>query len=93
MFPLRSASLGLTYPFLAFMGFDPKEGAVNTPQAIHYLELIFVLGPIFFVMLGGACVIGWRLDAQRHSAVRAELVPSREWLELGWRSLRGAEPN
>jgi hypothetical protein len=24
-------------------------------------------------MLGGACVIGWRLDAARHGEIRAEL--------------------
>ena len=24
-------------------------------------------------MLGGACVIGWRLDAQRHGEIRAKL--------------------
>ena len=66
-------ALVLTYPLLAALGFDPKEGAVNTAQAIHNLDLTYILGPIVFVMLGGACVIGWRLDADRHGAVRAEL--------------------
>ena len=36
-------------------------------------EMAFIIGPIFFVMLGGACVIGWRLDARRHAGIRAEL--------------------
>ena len=28
---------------------------------------------IFFVMLGGACVMGWKLDAQKHADIRTEL--------------------
>ena len=35
--------------------------------------MAFIIGPIVFVMLGGACVIGWRLDAAKHGAIRAEL--------------------
>lgn len=68
-----ACSLLLTYPLLQFLGFNPKEGAVNTAQAIHNLDLTYILGPIIFVMLGGACVIGWRLDEHRHHAVRAQL--------------------
>jgi hypothetical protein len=26
-----------------------------------------------FVMLGGLCVVGWKLDADRHAGVRAQL--------------------
>ena len=28
---------------------------------------------IVFVILGGACVVGWKLDADRHAGVRAQL--------------------
>jgi Na+/melibiose symporter-like transporter len=66
-------AIGLTFPLLAALGYNPAEGAVNTPAAIFNLELAFLLGPIVFVMLGGACVIGWRLDARRHGQIRAEL--------------------
>lgn len=66
-------AIGLTFPLLAYFGYDAKEGAHNTAQAITALEWIFITGPILFVMLGGACVIGWRLDEARHAAVRAEL--------------------
>jgi Na+/melibiose symporter-like transporter len=68
-----AASVFLTYGALSAVGFNAKEGAVNTPAAIHGLEAIFLMGPIFFVMLGGACFIGWKLDARRHGDIRAAL--------------------
>jgi Na+/melibiose symporter-like transporter len=68
-----AASVILTYGALSAVGFNAKEGAVNTPAAIHGLEAIFLIGPIFFVMLGGACFLGWKLDARRHGEVRAAL--------------------
>ena len=46
---------------------------INTPAAIHNLELVYLLGPIFFVMLGGACYIGYKLDSKRHAEIRAAL--------------------
>jgi Na+/melibiose symporter-like transporter len=66
-------SIGLTFPLLARLGYDARDGAVNTPQAIHGLELAYLVGPIVFVCLGGACLVGWRLDSRRHAVIRAEL--------------------
>jgi GPH family glycoside/pentoside/hexuronide:cation symporter len=66
-------SIGLTFPLLARLGFNPAEGAVNTPAAIANLTIAFIAGPIVFVMLGGACVIGWRLDARRQGEIRDAL--------------------
>jgi len=63
----------LTFPLLGWLGYVATDGAVNTPEAIHSLELTFILGPIIFVMLGGACVLGWRLDADRHADIRRQL--------------------
>jgi Na+/melibiose symporter-like transporter len=68
-----AGAIGLTFPLLQAFGFNPADGAVNTPAAIHNLYLSFLLGPIVFVMLGGACVIGWRMDSARHDEIRAEL--------------------
>jgi Na+/melibiose symporter-like transporter len=68
-----AGAIGLTFPLLQALGFNPVEGAVNTAAAIHNLDLAFLIGPIVFVMAGGACVIGWRLDAARHGEVRAAL--------------------
>jgi Na+/melibiose symporter-like transporter len=66
-------AIALTFPLLDRLGFKAAEGAVNTPGAIHNLEMAFLIGPVVFVMLGGACVIGWRLDARRHAVIRGEL--------------------
>ena len=66
-------AIGLTYPLVAKLGYVAKQGAKNTPQAIHNLELAYIVGPIFFVMLGGFCVLGWRLNATRHAEIRLQL--------------------
>jgi Na+/melibiose symporter-like transporter len=66
-------SIGLTYTILAWVGYQPKEGAVNTASAIQGLQLVYLCGPVFFVMLGGACFIGYKLDHKRHSEIRAAL--------------------
>jgi Na+/melibiose symporter-like transporter len=66
-------AIGLTFPLLSYIGYNPAEGAVNTPGAIRALEWAFLAGPIVFVLLGGACVIGWKLDARRHADIRASL--------------------
>ena len=73
-------SIGLTFPLLARLGYKAAEGSVNTPTAIHNLTVAFIAGPIVFVMLAGACVIGWRLDATRHGEVRRAL-DAREALQ------------
>jgi Na+/melibiose symporter-like transporter len=66
-------SIGLTFIVLSFVGYNPKAGSVNTPQSIHGLELVYLIGPVVFVMLGGACYFGYKLDAKRHAVIRAQL--------------------
>lgn len=66
-------SIGLTFPLLARIGYDAAAGATNTPEAIFGLEMAYIIGPIFFVMLGGACVLGWKLDAAKHADIRRQL--------------------
>ncbi|HEX5379367.1 MAG TPA: MFS transporter [Phenylobacterium sp.] len=66
-------SIGLTFPLLGALGYVAREGYHNSPEAIRRLEWVYIAGPIFFVMLGGACVAGWKLDARRHAAIRQEL--------------------
>jgi Na+/melibiose symporter-like transporter len=68
-----AAQFFLSLSMLAWVGYNAKDGAHNTPAAIKGLEYIFILGPIFFVMLGGACFIGWKLDAKRHGEIREAL--------------------
>lgn len=69
-----AASIAITFPLLGALGFDPAEGAKNSASALRGLQWAFLLGPIVFVMLGGACVWGWKLDAARHAAVRVKLA-------------------
>lgn len=66
-------SIGLTFTILGAVGYQAKEGAHNTASAIHNLELVYILGPIFFVMLGGACYLGYKLDHKKHAEIRAAL--------------------
>jgi glycoside/pentoside/hexuronide:cation symporter, GPH family len=68
-----AASIFLTFNVLAAVGYQAQEGATNTPEAILGLELAYLIGPIFFVMAGGACFIGYKLTATRHGEIRAEL--------------------
>ena len=46
---------------------------MNTPEAIHGLELVYLIGPVVFVMLGAACFLGYDLDHKRHGEIRAAL--------------------
>jgi Na+/melibiose symporter-like transporter len=66
-------SIGLTFLVLEAVGYQAKEGVTNTPEAIHNLELAYLIGPIVFVMLGGACMIGYKLGEARHAEIRRQL--------------------
>jgi Na+/melibiose symporter-like transporter len=68
-----ASSIFLTFNVLAAVGYNAKEGAVNTPQAILGLNLVYMIGPTVFVMLGGACFLGYKLTAERHGEIRREL--------------------
>lgn len=68
-----STSIGLSYLLLAAIGYHAKEGAPNTAAAVHGMEMVYIIVPIVFVMLGGACFIGYRLDSRRHGDIRAAL--------------------
>ena len=63
----------ITYTVLAYVGYTAVEGAKNTPAAIHGLEMCYVFAPVVFVLVGGACLIGYKLDAKRHAEIRAQL--------------------
>jgi Na+/melibiose symporter-like transporter len=63
----------LTYWVLSRVGYNARDAAHNTAHAIFGLELAYVVGPVFFAMLGGACFIGWKLDAVRHGEIRQAL--------------------
>lgn len=66
-------AITLTFWVLSLVGYNPTEGAANGPDQIRGLELAYTIGPIVFVMLGGACFIGYKLSAERHAQIRREL--------------------
>jgi Na+/melibiose symporter-like transporter len=66
-------SIFLTFNVLARVGYNAKEGAANTAAQIHGLELAYLIGPIVFVMAGGACFLGYKLSAERHADIRRQL--------------------
>ena len=70
---IASGFSALTFVLLAAVGYQAKAGAVNSPEAIQALELIYIIGPIVFVMAAGACFIGYKLTPQRHAEIRREL--------------------
>jgi len=67
-------SIGFSFTVLGWLGYQAKEGATNTPAAILGLQLVYILGPIVFVMIGGACFIGYKLDGKRHAEIRRGLA-------------------
>ncbi|HEV2531855.1 MFS transporter [Phenylobacterium sp.] len=66
-------SIFVSFWLLGVVGFNVKAHAVNGPAQIHGLELVFVIGPIAFVMLGGASFLGYRLSADKHADIRRQL--------------------
>jgi Na+/melibiose symporter-like transporter len=68
-----AGAIFLTFQVLSAVGFDPGEGARNTRAALTGLEVVFLAGPIGFVLLGGLCFVGYRLDSARHADIRRQL--------------------
>lgn len=66
-------SIFLTYQMLARIGFDARAGAENTREAVRAMELVYMIAPTSFVLLGGLCFVGYRLTSERHAQVRREL--------------------
>ncbi|MGI9168887.1 MAG: MFS transporter, partial [Caulobacteraceae bacterium] len=66
-------SIGFSFLVLGWIGYLAQEGARNTPGAIFGMELVYLIGPVVFVMLGAACFIGYKLDSKRHGEIRAML--------------------
>ena len=63
----------IIFPVLKVIGYNGKEGAVNTPDAIFGLEMCYLFAPIILVFLGASMFFGYTLDAKRHAEVRAAL--------------------
>lgn len=66
-------SVGIAYTILPLFGFVATAGAVNSPEAIWGLEACYLVPPVLCVMIGGLAMWGYKLDAARHSEIRAQL--------------------
>jgi Na+/melibiose symporter-like transporter len=74
----QAITVSIVLPTLAVFGYKGQEGAVNTPQAIFVLEMLYVFAPIVLVFFGGAMLFGYKLDAKRHGEIREALM-AREY--------------
>ncbi|HEY2177464.1 MAG TPA: MFS transporter, partial [Caulobacteraceae bacterium] len=68
-----SVTTAFSFTVLSLVGYNPREGAVNTPHAIFGLEICYLFAPVILVFLGGGLFFGYRLDARRHGEIRAQL--------------------
>jgi Na+/melibiose symporter-like transporter len=66
--------VGLTYPLLALIGFDPAPGARNGPDALLGLELLFALPSAALALAAAATVWRWPITAEVHANIRAQLA-------------------
>jgi Na+/melibiose symporter-like transporter len=66
--------VGLTYPILGLIGFDPTPGATNTPSALLGLTLLFAIPPLLLGLAAALIVRGWPITADVHAGIRARLA-------------------
>jgi Na+/melibiose symporter-like transporter len=68
--------VGLTYPLLALIGFDPQPGAANSASAIRGLELLFALPSALLAGVAAVLILKWPITAEVHAAIRSRLRPA-----------------
>ena len=66
--------VGLTYPLLALIGFDPAPGARNGREALLGLELLFALPSAALALAAAVVVWRWPITAEVHADIRAQLA-------------------
>jgi len=66
--------VGLTYPLLGAIGFDPTPGAENSPSALTGLRWLFAVPPFLFALSAAALILGWPITASVHATIRARLA-------------------
>jgi Na+/melibiose symporter-like transporter len=65
-----ATAIFVTYRLLDEVGYSPRLGHANTPAAIEGLTYTFLAGPILFLGLGAASMIGYQLTAARAAETR-----------------------
>lgn len=69
----NALTIGITFSVLDHLGYHANAGNLNTAQAIHHLEAVFVGGPIACVLLGACSMTGYNLNAEHHADIRRQL--------------------
>jgi len=64
---------GIVFPVIYYFGFNPKEGIVNTTEALDALTACYVIVPVLTMFVGAACLWGYKLDETKHDGIREEL--------------------
>jgi len=67
--------VGIAFPILALMGFDPKQ--VNPPAAIEHMRIFYILLPMILASLSLSVMLGYPLDEARQQRLRAEIERRR----------------
>ncbi|MGD0192401.1 MAG: MFS transporter [Rhizomicrobium sp.] len=69
------AAVGITFPVLALMGFNPQHA--NAPDAIEHMRQFYILLPILFAVICLSIMMGYPLDQSRQQRLRAEIDKKR----------------
>lgn len=69
--------VGLTYPILGMIGFDPTPGAQNSASAIQGLSFLFAVPPFLLGTLAAWLIWRWPITAQAHALIREELAATK----------------
>ncbi len=65
--------VGLTYPLLGLIGFEPALGPKNSEDAITALTFLFIMPPVTFAAIGGLIIRRWPITADTQ-AINAEAL-------------------
>ncbi len=67
-----AVAVGVALPLVGLLGFKP--GAVNTPEALLALKLVFALGPAAAHLASAWLISGFTLDEAGHQDIRRQLA-------------------
>jgi Na+/melibiose symporter-like transporter len=73
----QALSVGLAFWALDFVGFSAAPGAVNGPQAMNGLIVLYTFVPAALSLVGGLIIWSYPLTAERHAKVREAIEAKR----------------
>lgn len=70
----HAAPVAIIYPFLDWIDFNASPKAVNTPDAIMGMTLLFVIAPILLMSTAAWLIARWPHDEAAHERLQAALA-------------------